>query len=134
MRAVTRPAYLKGVGTRQTLRRAATAGRERSRSSSSFRRRLPTESLAWLAPANRNASFGHLVTTDQSHLEFPPRARLKRRHVTHNAPPLPIGAPPPARRALNSGFHSSLTARSFPVLRKRCGSLLTEAVLAERAL
>ena len=72
MRAVTRPAYLKGVGTRQALRRATTAGRERSRSSSSFRRRLPTESswLGWPLPTGMCPSVTWLRRTnhDQSSL------------------------------------------------------------------
>ncbi|XP_069927696.1 microtubule cross-linking factor 1-like [Oryctolagus cuniculus] len=123
-RAATSPAYLKGVGTRQALRDAATAGRERGRSPSFFRRRLSTESHSlWLAPTNRNASCGHLVTRNQSCPEFPTRARGESRHVTHNAPP-PRGAPPLERCVRDSGFHSSPGAQSFPVLREAPGAFV----------
>lgn len=109
MRAATSPAYLKGVGTRQALRGAATAGRERGWSSSSFRRHLPTEVrlpgghlptgthsvVTWLQRTNHTQSFLHAPASE-------------RRHVTHNAPPLPRGcsAPRAACRGLRFPFIS----------------------------
>ena len=121
MKAATSPAYLKGVGTRQALRRAATAGRERGQSSSSFRRRLPTE-RRWPGrplPTGTRPSVTWLRRTNHTQ-SFLPEPASEGRHVTHNAPPPPRGcsAPRVARPGLLFPFivrHSELSGPSGSV-------------------
>lgn len=75
--------------------------------------------LAWLALANRNASFGHLVTTDQSHTEVPPRARLREQARDSQCPAPTLRLPRPssgAPRTLVSIPRAALGA--FRVLRE----------------
>ena len=112
MRAVTRPAYLKGVGTRQALRRATTAGRERSRSSSSFRRRLPTESswLGWPLPTGMCPSVTWLRRTNHD------QSSLRAQACDSQCPAPARGCPAPQAARPGLWFPFISRAPSFPVL------------------